>query len=293
MTTTQNIIVGMALFLLLAFLLSFWISPNQEQQGLLPYLTDAFQQCVTQKTESFVRSLSNTGGYSTPLPGIAHEITFEKAIEAGMSDILLTCENLLQQEGAFTREIKKLRVSVADGVTVFFDGFWKSATGKIIPGFVVHLSLPVTETFAQGREILSMIKETEQIRNIVLSALDGGDPRQAISYGVKQITAATLSVLPQEISLDKRKKEISFPLRMTVVRDNYVLSFFYPVFFNALDLQEGCRREILRDNLPEGEEITFDCGWYQCIRPWTSPASFPCKNPIIFIDNQLASDDAG
>lgn len=295
-TASQKISIAMALFLLLAFALSFWISPPRDNpQSFLPYLADAFQQCMTQKTDGLVRYLSKTGGYAVPLPGIAHEITFEKAVEAGIAAILPQCETLLQQEEVFTRELHTLHVSVDDGVSVFFDGLWKSATGKTVPGFVLHIPLPIRETFARGHEVLQTIKETEIVRQIVLSALDEEDPRQAISHGVKQFTVPSVAfaVSLDDISLDRKKREISFPLMATVMQGDYTLSFMYPIFFNSLDLQEGCKREVRRGSLSEGEEITFDCGWFRCIRPWKPEVSFPCKKPFIFIDNQLASGYAG
>lgn len=286
----------MALFLLLAFALSFWISPpRDDSQSLLPYLADAFQQCMTQKTEGLVRHISKNGGYAIPLPGLAHEITFEKAVEAGIADIILQCETLLLQEEVFTRELHTLHVSVEDGVTVFFDGLWKSTTGKTIPGFVLHIPLPIRDTFARGHDVLQMIKETEMIRQIVLSALDEEDPRQAIARRLKQfnIPSVLLSVSPEDVSLDRKNREISFPISVTVVNGDYTVSFTYSIFLASLDLQEGCRREVRRGSLPEGEEVSFDCGWYRCIRPWASEVSFPCKKPIIFIDNQLAHGYAG
>src|SRR3989338_180479 len=158
-------ILLVAIFVIFTFLISNLIAPYYaENQSEFPYTYNLFSQCVVQKTNDFVNSISNNGGYLTKADGIANVFTMELEIESNIGAIFDVCEELLDKEDHFVREIKQLRVVIDSDVSVFLDGLWKSKSGKVIPGFPIHVAVPLAELSYLAQNLVQEIEETGFVR---------------------------------------------------------------------------------------------------------------------------------
>lgn len=298
----KPLIIFTAIFIIFTALLSIWISPlyEKEKPGLFPYLATAFSQCIEQKTLQLANQLAMHGGFLSQKVGVANEITIEKELEIGMYDALAACENLLQREETFDRELSGIRAGIDPmKITVLFDGRWKSKSMKTIPGFSVSIRHTLGEASQLARELIKSWDETGLIRNIVLETL-GRD------YSAKQ-TADVLLMHKEEsngyiisfevakIEADNIKRTIMIPLTVIMKKmkkdsgEEQEFRFYYPFLLAAKDLQVGC--EILSPqsiSLPPAKEILFDCGWYSCTINWAENISLPrlCAGHVIYLDGK-------
>ncbi|MBI4440579.1 hypothetical protein HY639_00275 [Candidatus Woesearchaeota archaeon] len=280
--------IFLLVFLLFALVLSFWLAPfYQEKTSSFPYLSNAFNQCLTQKAEVLVQQLAKNGGYSSALPGVAHELTIEKAIEAGMGDVFGACEELLLREEPFARELSQVRAVVGKDVSIFLDGRWKGSSGKTIPGFVITISLPLQQSLLAAHEVMQQLDGA--VRDAVLASLGKNltdtELRKSIVRNVEQLApdvdGLSVHVLVPDVTI--RRKEIQLPLQIQLLSGQFMFQFQYPMTFSDDDLQVGCAILGLPQKLPVTKEIIFDCGRYRCIIPWEEKVRLPrlCSRPEV------------
>lgn len=296
------------IFVIFTFLISRLIAPYYvENQSEFPYSYNLFSQCVVQKTDSFVTSISNNGGYLAKTDGIANVLTMEQEIESNMPAIFDVCEELLDKEDHFVRETKQLNVVIESDVSIFLDGLWKSESGKVIPAFPIHVAVPLAEASYVAQNVMQDIDETGFVRDAVISAF-GKDVneniiRQSISKSITSLKLANsnylnyninFAVAPEQILVNSKTKEISFILNGKVKKEDYEFKFNYHVKLDALEITVAC--SILNNNpvsLPAGKEVVFDCGFYSCSMPWNEKVFLPklCSHSIISVDGKVVKNE--
>ncbi len=299
----KPLIIFTAIFIIFTALLSIWISPlyEKEKPGLFPYLATAFSNCIEQKTLQLANQLAAHGGFLSQKAGVANEITMEKELETGMYDALAACENLLQREEPFDRELKGIRAGIEPmKITVLLDGRWKSKSSKSIPGFSASIRHTLGEASQLARELIKSWDETGLIRNIVLETL-GRDystkqTAERLRMHREEANGYTISFDVAKIEADNIKRTIMIPLTVIMKKmrkdggEEQEFRFYYPFLFTAKDLQAGC--EILSQHtisLPPAKEILFDCGWYSCTINWAENISLPklCASHAVYLDGKL------